>query len=790
MKWARRTRDIVWLLTALLLVIAALPQPRWITSDAGTLAILLDVSSSVPQPSREDIAEKLGKALDALPRGTAAGVIAFHDGPRILGVGPADRASRWVDAAADLSVDDTGTDLGTGIRAATALVKAAGGGSILLATDGHDPVGDGGDAALAAARAGVDLHVVPLVRDPQGEVSLEALHVPPRVRAGGLFEAVVMLRSNVKQAARISFELDGREVAMAHTTVEAGATHVVRRFLEAGPRSGRLTAHVNAEIDADVTNNLASADVTASGAPRFAVLGDVPPGLVQAERWEKLPPDHVLGRFDAVFAQVGPSFLPTQDEQERLARFVRKGHGLVVSCSDVDSAAALRGGPLEEVLPVRLQPPDREGEEAAVVLLLDRSGSMAPSGGSASSVSLAAEAGRAVLAALERRDRYGVIAFDVAPHVLRRLGRLDQEGGKLDAIPDLAARGGTDWGPALDLALQWLSGSDAARRHVILVSDGRLHPEASGEPSLLWPDGITLSTVSVGDGAQAHRLERLSSRHGGRHEHVARVEDLPPALRREGARLRPADVRQGPMRGRPEPEFADSLRDVLVPAGASFVVTTEKPGTQVAVRSDHREPLLVFGRSGWGMTAFLALDPPSGAAGGLLPTSLHLVAGTEDPGAPVPMVWLREGRGVVEMVVPGPGAALPDASVRLPSGREEILPMEWRAPERASGSFIATERGEYLVDVGGHRARLRVDAPPERRLPIHDPGWARRLADAGGGQVLPMDQDAISSVSLPRRMRRHDWSPALLGLAALVVFGDAAFRYRRVHRAGPIKRKS
>ena len=112
--------------------------------------------------------------------------------------------------------------------------------------------------------------------------------------------------------------------------------------------------------------------------------------------------------------------------------------------------------------------------------------------------------------------------------------------------------------------------------------------------------------------------------------------------------------------------------------------------------------------------------------------------------------------------------------------------MGWRAPGRASGSFVATERGEYLLDVSGHRARLRVDAAPERRLPTHDPGWAGRLAAAGGGQVLRLDQDAISSVSLPRRARRHDLTPSLLGLAALVVFGDAAFRYRRGRRAGPI----
>ena len=145
-----------------------------------------------------------------------------------------------------------------------------------------------------------------------------------------------------------------------------------------------------------------------------------------------------------------------------------------------------------------------------------------------------------------------------------------------------------------------------------------------------------------------------------------------------------------------------------------------------------------------------------------------------------------------------PGSAARAASVDqpvTPAQRAELLARFARAyfPGRSGQIMLVpredhmiTERGEYLVDVGGHRARLRVDAPPERRLPIHDQGWARRLADAGGGQVLPLDQDGISSVSLPRRTRRHDWSPALLGLAAMVVFGDAAFRYRRVHRAGPI----
>ncbi len=103
--------------------------------------------------------------------------------------------------------------------------------------------------------------------------------------------------------------------------------------------------------------------------------------------------------------------------------------------------------------------------------------------------------------------------------------------------------------------------------------------------------------------------------------------------------------------------------------------------------------------------------------------------------------------------------------------------MTWTAPGRAHVSFLTPETGEYLVEVDGARARLLIATPPERAVLPHDPGWAQRLAAAGGGSVLSPAEKRFPGVR-PRE-RVAGLAPGVIALAAILFCIDASLRVLR-----------
>jgi len=781
MRRARAVRDVGPLALAALLIGLSLTGPRWRSAGTPVVAVLIDVSASVSAESRLSAARLLKRTVRDLPRGTRVGVIAFDEEARVLGLGPVARAAPWIEFAATLPAGQGLTDLGRAIEEASLLVQAAGSGCMVVATDGRDVAGRGRQAAAEAARAGVDVHVLPLESPGEAEVAMEELRLTGGDHSADVVEATAVLRSTVDQSVEVAIQQDGAAAVSRQAELRAGAAHAVGFLTRAGSASGSMTAFVKGGRDQDPGNNFAVTSLKISGAPRVAAFNYRGPLEIEADRLDRLPRGAALDRYDAILVRLDRAAALTDADQQELARYAEEGHGVIVTTADPDLASAIRGGPMEPILPVRLEPPRRRGDEAAVVLLLDRSGSMEGDGDGPSPFTLSLRAARDLISLLSDGDRYGAIAFDVIPHVLRSPGAgVKGVKGPEDwaGLSGLKALGGTDWTTSLDLALRWLSVDPAGRRHVVLVSDGRLAPGVSGESAGPWPGGVTLSTVSVGRGADRATLERLALSHGGRHDHVERAEDLPSALRREGARLRPPTTRSGPIVARPKAAFAPALPSVEVRPGSNLLVVTPKDGAQTALTTQQGDPLLVFGHTGWGSSAFLAADPASlddvsgVKTGRLLSLSLTRIAGGASDASR--KISVRSGRGMVnvDVLVASLPVELPIASVRFPSGKERRLEMAWSQPGRAHASFFTTEAGEYLVDVSGARERVQVSCPAERAFIQHDPDWAERLAGAGHGKVL-----AAAAIKLPASRPSdvsQDMAPSFIALAAILIFADAA----------------
>ena len=169
---------------------------------------------------------------------------------------------------------------------------------------------------------------------------------------------------------------------------------------------------------------------------------------------------------------------------------------------------------LQEMLPVQAieyTPP------AAVVIIIDRSGSMGPSaGGDMSKLDLAKEGALACLHALSERDYCGVISLDtVASEEVQLLPRT-QEAKIEAAIASIEIGGGTIYTPSIEAAAKTLNlQRDVEKRHIILVSDGQpgdSFAEFGPRIQYYMNLGITFSVFSLGNpNAEMARISELAA---------------------------------------------------------------------------------------------------------------------------------------------------------------------------------------------------------------------------------------------------------------------------------------
>ena len=155
---------------------------------------------------------------------------------------------------------------------------------------------------------------------------------------------------------------------------------------------------------------------------------------------------------------------------------------------------------------------------------------------------------------LDRTDMLCVIAFNSDFQIVVPMAR--NKDGKTSAakVRAIGAGGGTNLFPALARAMQELSRGEAAKasvRHVIVLSDGRSEPPSGGDSfealaGRMRDRGITVSTISVGDGADNEQLARIAIEGGGQFYQVVDPNLLPRIFVKEIRVVRKPLIREAP----------------------------------------------------------------------------------------------------------------------------------------------------------------------------------------------------------------------------------------------------
>lgn len=846
--WARRRRTFLILRSAAVAALAAAllnPSLPW-PSGGRRLVFVVDASLSVPAPAREQATRFVEEVVAKLGPQDRAWVVESGARPRLLASyrGPHPDP----DAPAPPMVGSTGdaTDLEAALRAALSLLGAAGDardgqapgaapGRVVLISDGRETSGH-----VLALRPPVPVDVVPVLARPAPEVAMGAVVAPPAVPAGSPVPLRVSVHASEAQPARLALDRDG--VPLWEGSVQLSAGWNTFTFQDPSPPGGSMavyTARIRPPLDTHEANNRAGTVVGIAGRPRvlYVSAGADAPGAdaladagltVDRVAPEGLPASRAeLSRFSAVVLDDVAATRLTQPQMETLAAAVRDlGIGLVtVGGPHAFGPGGYLDTPLEEVLPVWARVPARLLiPQVALVLIIDKSGSMGEQDATGSKLDAARRAAAATLELLAPGDLVGVLAFDVQPHWVQPLGPASDPVGLMRRMAHLAADGGTDLGPALQEALESLRRVRAMVRHAIVLSDGKSNPaDFEAMTRRAAAEGITVSTVAIGPDADAALLAAIARWGRGRFYLTRDLRTIPQIFASETITVTRSAIVQGPVEvvatgNEGAGEGLLPARQRTWPRLSGYVATTPKGAASVYLASPEGDPILAAWRVGLGRAvAFTSsLTGPwgeewrrSGLASSLLQRMVRWAMTPAGAGAGASRLYVElEGdrARLVAELLDGQGRPLnfleARATVSGPSGRVAEVPLVQEAPGRYAGALEAPEPGEYVAtaDVGGVRLRAVAVRPYPAELEPGPPSPTvlAALARTTGGQVLgyitASSQDPAPGPDLPPELAqaaarlaasppaqagawpaRPAW-PLLVGLAMALLLADVAVR--------------
>lgn len=564
----------IWLMLLLATLLAGLTLIR--KSDRIAVVAIVDSSGSVEQ------FVKPSPRADGTPE-TLAGVIERHISEwstdrrptDLLGVLYVDAKPRGVMALAPTSAmelppvvpaSQDATDLERAIRLASSMIPPDASGRIVLFSDGNQTTGDALRAAreLTAVRpgrggsgGGVPIDVVPLNYSVERETYIDSVDAPPTAPARSTIALRVSMVSTapVEGWLRVSendqvVDINGPEEGLSRRVRVSAGRHVEVVNVElSGSRTHRFNVFWEPDApdaggvapDAIALNNTGSAFTVTPGKGDVLIIDGVSdarpdgPGStlatmlratgmsVQVASPEQARPDLLwLQEFDLVVLQnvAADTLLP--GVQAALATYVSDLGGGVILTGGTQAfgAGGWKGTPLEPILPVLLDLPEKLVTPAtAIILVIDNSGSMNRPvlGSDRSQQDIANEGAALAVESLDKSDMLGVIVFNSGFDVLIPLQRNLDAKKNASLVRSIAADGGTNLPPALAEAHRQLAAATAEAKHVIVLSDGVSMNKHAIPPIVkaMAKDNISVTSIAVGDSADASLMAEMARDGGG-----------------------------------------------------------------------------------------------------------------------------------------------------------------------------------------------------------------------------------------------------------------------------------
>ena len=610
----------------LVILLVALLARSILTREKRCLTVItvVDRSQSIPTSLQQASLDYLAKALqDKNPRDQLA-VIDVAEAANISKLPTRDSKIHQ----RNTTLDGQQSKLADGLQMALAISPPDTAVRILLVSEGNETAGDLKEAARTAAANGIPVDVLPLRYQYDHEVVFKRLAAPARARSNQTISLRFILSSTATSRGKLQLNLNDRPVDLDPTSPQIAApinlepgTNVHTISLPVGTRGIHEFEAVfipdGPGQDKIAQNNRASAITNVAGPGHVLVFdsdGTSSQPLIAALRRSDIDAKHSIAAdfpdnlvklmgTDAVILVNTDCSKFTFQQQELICRYVNDlGGGLImVGGPDSFGAGGWIGSPVAEILPVDLDPPQKQQmPKGALVLVIDRSGSM-----TGEKVEICKVAAASAVRLLSRRDLVGVVTFDAISNWLVPLQPAADKDALGQRIRNIGAGGGTTMGPAMTMARDALQTAEAAVKHVILLTDGQTSdPDiCSGLGQSMDAGDITVSTVAVGPQVNEDLLFEISQATQGRYYRVIDPMTIPEIFVKEAQVVRRSMIVEQTFTPQIISGFSEMVKGLSaqLPALDGYVLTGPKGGlNQIVLASEQADPILATCQSGMG----------------------------------------------------------------------------------------------------------------------------------------------------------------------------------------------
>jgi len=728
---------------------------------------VLDRSDSIPAGQQEGAREFVNTASARKNIEDKGGVVVF-------GADAAIESS--VNPAVDLQrvqavISSAGTDLAGAVRLATAAFPETGQRRIVVISDGNQTTGDALQAVVAARSLGVSVDVVPLGAQRGGDISLQKVVVPGKLKQGQTFDVKIFVQSDRSTRASLSLYRNNQLLGTQPVDLEPGKNLFSFSQTLTSPDFYTYDVRLDAPGDTVAENNRSTSHTTVRGEPRILVVSSDPAAdwlLAEALQTSKL--DVRVGdlgvfpaslpemqSYDAIFLSNIAAGDLSVDLMRLLESAVRDfGVGLVVVGGDqAFGAGGYRGTPLEETLPVDMELSSKKVLPRGALVLVVHATEF-PNGNQ-----WARDIAFAALQALGPQDEMGIVLWDGSDKWLFPLSTVGDKKEKGRAISGMNPGDMPAFQNVMSMAHQALKSSTANLKHMVVFSDGDPSEPGDSLMTSIVGDRITVSTVMIGGHVEPSAMTDMAEKGRGRFYDVRSPAQLPQVFVKEAAVILKAAIIEDPFR----PQVAGGSEIIRgigggdYPTLRGYVATTAKGRSEVPLVSDKGDPILAQWQFGLGRSVAFTSDARAKWAADwvgwgqyrqfwsqLAQWALKKVDATDLTSDVV--VENGEGRLAVEAVdAEGNFRNFLNlqAVVVDPKGQSKTVRLRQAGPGRYEAVFPAKDIGAYMVNLmdlvdgqirGVQTLGANLNYSPEFNASEPNQGLLQRLADSGGGRVL------------------------------------------------------
>lgn len=801
----RVARVMRCLLTCLCVLALAAPS---VVLPGGQQAvwILADASASA-RGMQDQMTQSVRTALENKDASVNAGVIAFGGNAMVEKPLAQDGTYNGVTTA----VDAQASDLSSALTLASALLPEDAQGRIVVLSDGATE--DVRAAAQQLAARGVTVDFQSFSGDALPDAQISQLNVPSRVYQGQSFTVTVQVTANHDTAGTLVLYQNSTPVSSREVTLRRGDNTFTFRDTAADTGVVTYEARLISEGDSCAQNDSMGGYVYVQGAPKLLLVegrqgeGSEMAAMLSAAAMQyetvlpaQLPYDaEQLRQYDGVVL-VNVDYDAADEEQwAALDSAVRVlGRGLTVIGGDSSYAlGGYRGSKLEEMLPVTIDVRNKlDLPSLALMLVIDKSGSMSDGMFGTTRLELAKEAAMRAAEVLTPNDQVGVIAFDDAAKWVVNLQKAEDVEAIQNQIGTIRPGGGTAFFTALYEATYALMNAQAQQKHIIFLTDGEAGDTGYLQLcDIMQQNDITLTTVAVGSGADQATLRTLAQQGGGRAYAANEFDNLPKIFTKETYLVSGSYVQNRTFM--PVITEQSALTDFEgFPQLSGYLAATEKSLAAVSLMSDREDPILAWWQYGAGRVVafmadsrgawtseFLQWDQAAAFYGGMAAFTLP---GEEREGQ---LTTERQG-DALRIVYTAPEGAQTGLSTSvtalLPDGTQTQLALQESAPGVYEGEIAAAQLGAYALrveqrDASGELQRVMEGGAVNGYSGEYDlrnqnaESTLPYLSALTGGREITDSAEMLKSTHAVVRARRDLTQPLLWALMVLLLC-DIALR--------------